>query len=331
MSNPLRVLIVEDSEADALLIVRELRRGGFLPVFERVETPASMRTALETRAWDLIISDYSMPEFEGPAALVLAQEKAADIPFISVSGVLGEDLAVEMMKAGAHDYVMKSNLARLVPAVSRELSAAEERRVRRQHEAAVTHLASIVQSCDDAIIGMTLEGIVVSWNAGAERIYGYSAAEMIGRSISLLIPQYRPGDLPELYEMIQRGERVERFETVRLRKDRKPVEVSITFSPIRDASDRVVGASTVGRDITESKREEQDRLKLIQELTDALARVKTLSGLLPICSGCKKIRDDQGYWQQVETFIKHRSDADFTHSLCPDCVHRLYPELNLKA
>jgi len=290
-----------------------------------------MASALDSSPWDLIISDYSMPEFGGPAALALAKEKCLDIPFISVSGVLGEDLAVEMMKAGAHDYVMKSNLTRLVPAVIRELRAAEERRARRQHEAAVMHLASIVESCEDAIIGMTLEGIVVSWNAGAEQIYGHPAAEMIGRSISTLIPQYRPGDLPELYEMIKRGERVERFETIRVRKDRTPIEISVTLSPIKDATGKVVGVSTVGRDITESKREEQERLRLIQELTDALAQVKTLSGLLPICAGCKKIRDDQGYWQQVETYIKQRSNAHFTHSLCPDCVHRLYPELQVKS
>jgi PAS domain S-box-containing protein len=322
--------MVEDSEPDTLLVVRELQHGGFQPAFERVETATAMRSALENHPWDLIISDYSMPEFGGPAALAIARELALDTPFIMVSGVLGEELAVEIMKAGAHDYVMKNNLTRLAPAVSRELRAAEERRVRRQHEAAVMHLASIVESCDDSIVGMTLEGIVVSWNAGAERMYGHSASEMIGRSVSVLIPTYRPGDLPELYEMIKRGERVERFETIRIRKDRTPIDVLVTFSPIKDAEGRVVGASTIGRDITASKREEQERLRLIQELTEALTQVKTLNGLLPICSGCKKIRDDQGYWQQVETYIKQRSNADFTHSVCPDCAQKLFPELQAK-
>src|SRR5690242_6450459 len=136
MPQPLRVLMVEDAEADTLLVARELRKGGFDLSYERVENPLTMASALDSSPWDLIISDYSMPEFGGPAALALAREKGLDIPFISVSGVLGEDLAVEMMKAGAHDYVMKSNLTRLVPAVIRELRAAEERRARRQHEAA---------------------------------------------------------------------------------------------------------------------------------------------------------------------------------------------------
>src|SRR5215468_6724098 len=108
MPKPLRVLIVEDSEDDALLIARELRRSGNEVVFERVETPNAMVAALDSQNWDLIISDYSMPQFGGPAALTLYRERGLDFPFISVSGAIGEDIAVEMMKAGAHDYVMKN-------------------------------------------------------------------------------------------------------------------------------------------------------------------------------------------------------------------------------
>jgi hypothetical protein len=92
----------------------------------------------------------------------------------------------------------------------------------------------------------------------------------------------------------------------------------------------VVAASAIVRDITQLKREEQERLKLIQELTEALSQVKTLSGLLPICASCKKIRDDRGYWQQVETYLKERSNVDFTHGICPECIQRLYPDVSLK-
>jgi sigma-B regulation protein RsbU (phosphoserine phosphatase) len=175
-----------------------------------------------------------------------------------------------MMKAGAHDYVLKSHLARLVPAVRRELRAAQERRGRRQAEAVATYLASIVQSCDDAIVGKTLDGIVVSWNAGAERMYGYTADEMIGRSVAVLIPGYRPEELPGILEKIKRGQGVDDLETVRLRKDGTPFEVSLTISPIRDKTGQVVGASTVSRDITRRKQEEDERLGLIKDLTSAL-------------------------------------------------------------
>jgi PAS domain S-box-containing protein len=265
--------MVEDSADDALLLAAELKRGGFDPVFQRVETAASMQAALEVHKWDLIICDYSMPHFSGPEALALHQQRALDIPFISVSGAVGEETVAEMIKAGAHDYVMKGNLARLVPVVKRELGAAQERRDRRQTEAASAYLASIVQFCDDAIIGSTLDGTVVSWNAGAERLYGYSAAEMIGRSISVLIPPYRPEELPEIYDTIKRGEGVDGLETVRLRKDGTAVEVSLTVSPLKDAGGRVVGASTVARDITRRKQEDNERLSLIQDLTAALAHV----------------------------------------------------------
>jgi PAS domain S-box-containing protein len=330
MSKPLKLLIVEDSEDDTWLIVRQLQRGGLNPDFQRVETLGSMREALATQSWDLIISDYSLPRFGGPAALALYHQQNLDIPFITVSGIIGEEAAVEMMKSGAHDYVMKSNLTRLEPAVRRELMAAQERRVHRQAEAARSHLAAIVESCDEAIIGKNLDGTITSWNAAAERLYGYKAAEMIGRSVSVLVPPYRPRDLPEIFEMATRGERLEPFETVRIRKDGTPVEVSLIVSPIKDAAGKVIGASSAARDISKRKEEERERLKLIEELTEALSRVKTLSGLLPICSSCKKIRNDKGYWQQVETYVKEHSDAEFTHGLCPDCVKKLYPEYQVK-
>ena len=184
---------------------------------------------------------------------------------------MGEDHAVEIIKAGAHEYVLKDNLDRLVPAVNRELRAAQERAIRRQTEAPQAYLASVVESCNDAIIGKTLDGTILSWNAGAERLYGYGASEMIGRSVSLLIPAYRPDELHEMMEKLSRGERVEAFETVRIRKDGSAVEVSLTISPIKDASGRIIGASSVAGDITLRKQQENERLGLIQELTAALA------------------------------------------------------------
>ncbi|MEE9166984.1 MAG: histidine kinase [Candidatus Neomarinimicrobiota bacterium] len=134
MRAPLNVLLIEDSEDDALLLLRELRRGGYDPTFERVETPKDMKAALENQTWDVIISDYVMPRFSGPAALALLKEYGFDVPFIIVSGKVGEETAVQVMKAGAHDYIMKDNLAKLVPAIKRELQDAEVRRERTQAE-----------------------------------------------------------------------------------------------------------------------------------------------------------------------------------------------------
>ena len=271
MSGPLRVLVVEDSVADTFLILRELQRGGFHVSFERVETQSVMQTALETQPWDLVVCDDVMPQFTGMAALKLFLQRGLDIPFILVSGAIADEHAVEMLKAGASNYLKKSQLDRLGAVVTRELAAANEQRIRRRTEADRAYLASIVRSCNDAIIGKTLDGTVVTWNDGAERLYGYRAEEIIGRSIAVLIPSYRPEELSEIMGQIRRGERIERMETVRFRKDGSPVEVAVTISPIRDEQGRIIGGSSVAQDIGRRKQEESERLALIQELTAALS------------------------------------------------------------
>ena len=137
MKRPLQVLVIEDSADDALLLEIELQRAGYDPVCHRVETPAALTTALERQRWDLIIADYRLPQFDGLAALALVKEKGLDLPFIIVSGYITEDTAVAAMKAGAHDFVMKDKLARLGPAVERELREAEVRREHRSAEEAL--------------------------------------------------------------------------------------------------------------------------------------------------------------------------------------------------
>jgi two-component system cell cycle sensor histidine kinase/response regulator CckA len=135
MGQPLRLLMVEDSEDDAQLIVCRLRQDGYDLAYERVETADALRAALARQTWDLILSDYAMPHFSGLAALTVLQESGLDLPFIVVSGTIGEETAVAVMKAGAHDYLMKQNLTRLAPAVERELREAQGRRERKQVEA----------------------------------------------------------------------------------------------------------------------------------------------------------------------------------------------------
>jgi PAS domain S-box-containing protein len=146
MNEKLRVLIVEDSEDDAILLVRELRKGGYDVLFERVETRESMKAALEQKQWDLIISDYILPNFSGVAALNVLKEKEIDLPFIIVSGNIGEDIAVSAMKAGAHDYLIKGKLKRLIPAIERELNEAEIRRKRILAEETIKEQSDILDS-----------------------------------------------------------------------------------------------------------------------------------------------------------------------------------------
>ncbi len=154
MGTPLRVLIVEDSEDDAILLLRELRRGGCDPIFERVDTPAAMTDALDKQTWDIVIADYSMPHFSAPEALKMMQKSVLDLPFIIVSGKIGEDTAVAAMKAGVHDYIMKNNLARLVPVINRELHEAKVRREHKQAERALQESEAKNRALLDAIPDM---------------------------------------------------------------------------------------------------------------------------------------------------------------------------------
>ena len=121
MNKPLRCLLVEDSENDAMLLLRQLRSGGYDVTSERVDTAEAMRAALDRHPWDVVLADYKMPHFSGPAALELLKASGKGLPFILVSGSIGEEQAVAAMKAGAHDYIMKDKLGRLVPTIEREL------------------------------------------------------------------------------------------------------------------------------------------------------------------------------------------------------------------
>jgi signal transduction histidine kinase len=158
MRVPLRVLIAEDSEDDARLLLRELQQAGYQPTYERVDTPAAMSSALDRHAWDLVIGDYSMPAFSGPAALALLRARDPDTPFIFVSGTIGEDVAVEAMKAGAQDFLTKGNLRRLIPAIQRELRDTEVRRERRRAQTALLERARLAELTSEVGSALTRGG-----------------------------------------------------------------------------------------------------------------------------------------------------------------------------
>jgi two-component system cell cycle sensor histidine kinase/response regulator CckA len=280
MAIPLRVLVAEDSPDDAELTLLELSRGGFDPVSRRVESAEEMRAALAEGRWDIVLSDNAMPGFGAAAALALCREADPDLPFVVVSGTIGEERAVAMMRAGAGDYFLKGNLIRLAPVVERELREAVNRRARHRADQAASELAAIVESTDDAIISKTLDGVVTSWNHAAERLYGWAAEEAIGRHVSFIVPSDKADELARMMERLRRGERVEHFESGRLRKDGTRIGVSITMSPIRDLLGRLIGISKISRDISGQQRlqrELQNRLRQ-QEVVAELGRHALLGG-----------------------------------------------------
>jgi PAS domain S-box-containing protein len=179
----LRVLIVEDSTDDAKLVIQELRRAGYPVEFERVETAAEMREVLDRTTWDAVIADWTMPKFTAAAALALLKERGLDLPFIIVSGTIGEETAVEAMRAGAHDYVLKDRLRRLPPAVEREIRECNDRRARRQAEAAFRESeARFRRLTESGIIGITVSNVngeILDANDTYAKMVGYSHEELL--------------------------------------------------------------------------------------------------------------------------------------------------------
>ena len=323
---PLRVLLVEDSEFDAMLLVRHLQTHRVPTAHCRVENQQDMEKALTDREWDVVLCDYQLPGFGVLPALAIMKRRGLDLPFIVVSGAIGEEIAVDLMRAGAHDFIGKGRLSRLIPAIEREQREAKARRERTLALQKLTYLAAIVDSAEEAIIGQNMEGIITTWNLGATRLYGYEAAEAIGQTDLMIVPLDLHQEAATLLEKLHAGEILDPLDTDRMRKDGTLISVCVTMSAIRDSQGHLLGASSIAYDITERKKMEDERTHLISHLNETLSKVKTLSGLLPICASCKKIRDDHGYWQKLEVFVRDHSQAEFSHSICPDCMTTLYPE-----
>jgi PAS domain S-box-containing protein len=191
------------------------------------------------------------------------------------------------------------------------------------------HLAAIIDSASDAIISKNLDGIVQSWNPAAEQIFGYTAEEMVGQSIMRLIPKGGEEEELNILFRLRAGERIANLFTRRVHKDGHLIPVALTISPIKSFDGKIVGASKIARDISAEHKAKIAQDELIERLQKALAEIKTLRGLIPICMQCKSIRNDQGYWQALEAYFNDHSEFRFTHGICPKCLAELnsaYPK-----
>jgi len=249
----LRVLLVEDSEDDALLTLLELRKGGFQTEWERVDTRAAMERAVADKSWDLVICDHLMPGFSSAGALDVMRKRALDLPFIIVSGVAPEDLVTAAMRQGAHDFISKGNLVRLVPAVQRELKEAALRQDRRRiesrlavSEARTGLLAAAVEQVAEAIAIAGPDGVISYANRSFETLTGFEAAQVQGCGLSALLGH------PDVAEAVRRAAQGSSWEgrlslTI---EGRAPQEVDATFSPVRDPGQAVRNLVAVLRDVT---------------------------------------------------------------------------------
>lgn len=412
INEKLRILILEDVPNDAALVEYELRRSGILFWSDRVESREAFLRKIDDFKPDVVLADFALPQFTALDALRLLKERKLNIPFILVTGSQSEEVAVECMKAGADDYVLKMSLKRLPTAllnalakkqaeyekdktnealkaeilerrqIERSLRESEERyrvvaetasdaivtideesmilyvnpamermfgyagadmigqqltmlipefmsynrrlslkRYRDTNQKYIAwqgvllpglhrtgkeipleisfgefvkngqhvftgvirditervraveyaqRLAAIVESSNDGIIGKSLDGIITSWNHGAELIYGYQEEEVLGQPISILVPADRHDEIPSILERLKQGERINDYETVRKRKDGSLIHVAVTISPIKDSESRIVGASAMTRDITQ-------RLQTEDDLRKTRERLETLS------------------------------------------------------
>lgn len=263
MAVALRVLIVEDSEDDAALVLMELKRGGYEPELLRVETAAALSAALKTQAWDIIISDYILPQLNGIEALKIVRGCGIDVPFVVVSGKIGEETAVEAMKAGVHDYVMKDRLGRLVPVVKRELEEAEVRRRQKlaekelqQHRA---HLEEIYHHTPEGLLSVGQDNQIIEVNGAFIRMAGYPAEDVVNSRID----QFFEGR--EIYGLLGRKTFVRNAESVMKSKSGETFPVYITVVPIFESGQYVRSCVNV-RDVSEIKMLEKEKDALTNEV-----------------------------------------------------------------
>jgi PAS domain S-box-containing protein len=279
----LRILVLEDVPADVVLINHELRQGGLSFEVKRVETRDDFVHELEQRPPDVILSDHGLPAFDGFSALALARDQCPDVPFIFVTGTMGEEVAIDSLRSGATDYVLKNRLSNLVPAIDRALRLAEERARRKQAEKELREseerfrlLVSGVK--DYAICMLDPDGKISSWNAGAELVLGHRARDAVGQHFSCF---YRPADReagkPEADLRTATNDGRFEDEGWRLRKGDALFWAHVDTRALRDDAGQLRGFTLVIRDVTErmhaqeALRKSEERYRRLVELCpDAL-------------------------------------------------------------
>lgn len=317
--NPIiNVLLIEDNDQLAGLMTQILSRVPNTAF--AVETCASLSDGLQrlpSGGVDLVLLDLTLPDSTGLESFTQLYNQFPSLPIVVLTALEDETVALTALREGAQDYLIKNEIN--PRSLTRAIRYAVERK---RGEEARSQLAAIVESSHDAIIGLSLEGLIVSWNSGAESMFGHPFEDVIGRPSSLLLPSGQFDDMPFMLDRLKIGQPVKDFEGICVRNDGTEMNLAISVSPIKNSVGRIIGASMIARDINEQKRHQQEREQLIAELQSALAQVKSLHGLLPICASCKKVRDDQGYWTQVEVYVMNHSEAEFTHGICPDCLQQ---------
>ncbi|MFH1196122.1 MAG: PAS domain S-box protein [bacterium] len=279
MKKEIKLLIIEDNEDDVLLLLRYLKKEGYQYSHQRVETPEHLEEALNKERWDIVISDYSLPKFGGREALELFKAKKIDIPFILVSGTVGEDIAVEMMKSGAHDYIMKTQLKRLVPAIERELKEVEIRRDRKNALEALSaseeQYRNLITYMNEGLIRLDLEERIQYVNKRFCDLINYSSNELLGKIsfLHLIHPDDRKIE-QEKREFRKKGQS-NRYELRLIKKNSQLSWVEISAAPMYDEMENIIGSIALITDISKSRIAES-------ALKESEIRYETLAETSPV-------------------------------------------------
>ncbi|MHC4885687.1 MAG: hybrid sensor histidine kinase/response regulator [Planctomycetota bacterium] len=315
MGNPVKLLLIEDNDDDAFLVLRQLKREGFDVEHHQVCTAEGVRDALRESHPDLIISDYSMPGFTGLDALKIVREEDANLPFFLVSGTIGEALAVEAMHAGAQDYLMKDNLRRLGEATRRELKEAARKREDRAEQEL---LRTAISQAAEAVVITAKDGTIEYVNPAFESITGYSREEARGQTPALLKSGTHDDSFyQQLWSTLEAGE-VWKGQFVNRRKDGTQYEEEATITPVFDGEGALTHYVAVKRDITEQRRMEEElrqseKLQVIGQLAGGVAHDfnNQLAGILGYCGLLSNLLDTpklKRYVNQIETAGNRAAD-----------------------
>jgi len=283
MGKILKVLMVEDSEDDVLLAIRTLKKGGYDPEYIRVETAQAMTAALREKPWDIILCDHQMPTFSGLDAIALLVQTNIDIPLIIVSGTIGEETAVECMRHGARDYIMKDNLSRLCSAIERELAEAKSRANRKLAEEALRKseekYRSILENIEDGYYEVDLEGNFTFFNDSLCRIHGYLQEELMGMNYWRHVDEENMGRVFRTFRSVyETGKPAKGIGWQIVGKDgsKKYIEASVSLRI--NSSGQPIGFQGISRDITERKLAEEERKQNLERMRKALsATVRSIS------------------------------------------------------
>lgn len=289
-THALRLLIVEDSPDDAEILLWEIRRGGFQVEWERVDTAEEMLAALARQEWDLIVADYVMPCFSGLEALELLQQQGLDIPFIVVSGRVGEDIAVDAMRAGASDYLLKGQLARLLPVITRELAEALVRRERRKEQKELYLLKKAINNLPLGLTITDLDRRIIYTNPAEADMHGYSVDELLGQPVRILAPKDTWQDF-SLYQLAH--ESIFGRESVNRRKDGSTFPTHMISNVVTDGADQQpIALISICEDITERKELEmvmRRQMTAIESAMDGIAVVDQLGVISYVNQACAAI------------------------------------------